>query len=154
MACDSTQYYITMGCNYLSVTFVEVWTGRVQHDNAKGSIQRKLNLPLASCLLALEAAMKPCRVNIYTAVSVKFPANPFWQSCYRDHEDMQELSLNLLFQFRVQYLKHWWSRGTSKFLWSHFLQAVWKWGSVCNVDHGHQHWPPADKRKKASVFWV
>lgn len=39
--------------------------GRVQRDDAKGSIQRKSNLSLASCLLAVEAAMVPCGV-IYT----------------------------------------------------------------------------------------
>lgn len=69
MVCDSTQYYLTTGCNCKSVTFVEVWTGRIQHDNAKGSTQRKSNLPLTSCLLALAAAMEPCTA-IYTAVKV------------------------------------------------------------------------------------
>lgn len=62
VVCDGIQYYVTITCNYSDVMSAN---GRVQHDGAKGNIQRKSNLPPASCLLALEAAMVPCS-SIFT----------------------------------------------------------------------------------------
>lgn len=60
MVCDGFWCYVTMTCNYSDVISAKYELGRVQHDVAEGSAQRKFSLFLMSCLLALEVAMMPC----------------------------------------------------------------------------------------------